>query len=133
MPESIDPELASFEEELRDLAPRRGCLDRDALLFAAGRASAKAGRWRGATACLVALSLALGVALAVRPAPPVVERVVYVPVEPETTPEPPTAAPPPAVSRDRLIEQVFLRGLDGLPDASVEDPPLLLPELDPYQ
>ena len=133
MPEPIDPELASFEKELRDLAPRPGCLDRDALLFAAGRASAKAGRWRAAPAGLVALSLALGVALAVRPAPPVVERVVYVPDEPEAMPEPPSVLTPPAISRERLIEQVFLHGLDGLPDTSAEDAPLPLPDLDSYQ
>ena len=132
MPEPIDPELASFADDLRGLAPRAGGLDRDVLLFAAGRVSAKAGRWRAAAAGLAALSLALGVLLAARPAPPVVERVVHVPVEPEPTPEPPSVAPPPTISRDRLIEQVFLRGLDGLPEVPVGDAPPPLPALDPY-
>ena len=132
MPEPIDPELISFEEELRNLAPRPGCLDRDELLFAAGRASAKAGRWRAATAGLFALSLALGV-LAVRPAPPVVERVVPVPVEPEPVYEPAPRTSPPAISHDRLIEQVFLLGLAGLPEVPVDDAPFPLPDLDSYQ
>ena len=137
MPESIDPELASFEEELRDLAPRPGCLDRDALLFAAGRASAKASRWRAATAGLVALSL--GVLLAVRPTPPVVERIVVAPVEPEPVYEPVPRTLPPSISRQTLIDQVFLHGLDGLPDPTVEDAPILppgagaFPELSPYE
>ena len=59
MSESIDPELAAFEDDLRRLAPNAGRVDRDELLFAGGRAAAKAGRWRVATACLAALSLAL--------------------------------------------------------------------------
>jgi hypothetical protein len=128
MSESIDPELAAFEDDLRRLTPNAGRVDRDALLFEGGRAAAKAGRWRFATAGLAALSLALCVLLAVRPAPPVVERIVYIPVEPEEVPEPSPVAPPPAISRQALIDQVFLRGLDGLPDAGVEEAPALPPD-----
>ena len=134
MSESIDRELAAFEDELRRLAPNAGRVDRDSLLFEGGRAAAKAGRWRVATAGLAALSLALAVLLAVRPAPPVVERIVYIPVEPEEElTEPSPVAPPPAISRQALIEQVFLRGLDGLPDAGVEEAPALLPGWDAFQ
>ena len=134
MSESIDRELAAFEDDLRRLAPNAGRVDRDALLFEGGRAAAKAGRWRIATAGLAALSLALGLLLAVRPAPPVVERIVYVPVEVEEVPEPSPVAPPrPAISRQALIEQVFLRGLDGLPDAGVEEAPWLPPGPDAFQ
>ena len=135
MSESIDRELAAFEVDLRRLAPNAGRVDRDALLYEGGRAAAKAGRWRIATAGLAALSLALGLLLAVRPAPPVVERIVHVPVEPEEeVPEPSPVAPPrPAISRQALIEQVFLRGLDGLPDAGVEEAPWLPPGSDAFQ
>ena len=134
MPESIDRELAAFEDDLRRLAPNAGRVDRDALLYEGGRAAAKAGRWRAATAGLAALSLALAVLLAVRPAPPVVERIVYIPVESEEVPEPSPVAPArPAISRQALIEQVFLRGLDGLPDAGVEEAPALLPGWDAFQ
>ena len=134
MSESIDRELAAFEDDLRRLAPNAGRVDRDALLYEGGRAAAKAGRWRIATAGLAALSLALGLLLAVRPAPPVVERIVYVPVEVEEVPEPSPVAPPrPAISRQALIEQVFLRGLDGLPDAGVEEAPWLPPDPDAFQ
>ena len=134
MPESIDPELAAFEDDLRRLAPNAGRIDRDAFLFEGGRAAAKAGRWRAATAGLAALSLALGLLLAVRPAPPVVERIVYIPAETEEEPEPSPVAPPrPPISRQALIEQVFLRGLDGLPDAGVEEAPWLPPGPDAFQ
>lgn len=134
MPEFIDSELAAFEDDLRRLAPIAGRVDRDALLFEGGRSAAKAGRWRIATAGLAALSLTLALLLAVRPAPPVVERIVYIPVEPEEVPEPSPIAPPrPAISRQALIEQVFLRGLDGLPDAGVEEAPWLPPGPDAFQ
>ena len=134
MPEFIDSELVAFEDDLRRLVPIAGRVDRDALLFEGGRAAAKVGRWRAAAACLTALSLALSVLLVVRPAPAVVERIVYIPVEPEEVPEPSPVAPPrPAISRQALIEQVFLRGLDGLPDAGVEEAPWLPPGSDAFQ
>ena len=134
MPEFIDSELAAFEDDLRRLAPIAGGVDRDALLFEGGRSAAKAGRWRAATAGLAALSLTLALLLVVRPAPEVVERIVYIPVEPEEVPEPSPVAPPrPAISRQALIEQVFLRGLDGLPDAGVEEAPWLPPGPDAFQ
>ena len=122
-----ESDLTEFEGELRSLVPHPGRLDRDALLYAGGRASAKAARWRAATVAFAALSLALGVLLAVRPTPPIVERIVYVQNEPENVPEPTFEAPPPSISREKLIEQVFLRGLDGLPDVIVEEAPALPP------
>ena len=118
-----ESELTEFEGELRSLIPNTGRLDRDALLYAGGRASARASRWRAATAAFAALSLALGVLLAVRPTPPTVERIVYVPIETETLPEPTFDAPHPSISQEKLIEQVFLYGLDGLPDVIVEEAP----------
>ena len=131
MHESIDPELVAFEDDLRRLAPASGRVDRDALLFEAGRAAAKAGRWRAAAAGLAALSLALGVLLAVRPSPPIVERIVYIPIEPtQELPEPSPPTPPPTISRQVLFDRVFERGLDGLPDVEVEEAPTLPRSMD---
>ena len=127
-----ESDLTEFEGELRSLVPHSR-LDRDALLYAGGRASAKVTRWRAATAAFAALSLALSVLFAVRPAPPIVERIVYLPIEAETEPEPTFDAPTPSISREKLIEQVFLRGLEGLPDVTVEEAPTLPPEAMPFE
>ena len=119
------PELTELEEKLRRLAPGEGKLDRDALLYRAGRASARRGWLWPAVACVSSLTAAvLGVVLATRPAPAVVERIVYVPAEAHA-PAPPTDIPPgelpayPVALEDlpprlRLQERLLLRGLDGL-------------------
>jgi hypothetical protein len=83
-------------ERLIRFTPNAGGLDRDALLFAAGRASARPSRgWKTLASGLAGtqvLSLAL---LWPRPAPPsagIAVPVAAVP-EPPSTPEPPTSEP----------------------------------------
>jgi hypothetical protein len=129
------PEITEVEALLRGLKPAAGGLDRDHVLFRAGRASARGtGRlgWPALSAVLGLATVALSVALAARPAP--AERVVYVEVvRPAPVPSPKEAdrpnsgdelLPPPTASADRvfvsggrpLLERQLLRwGLDALP------------------
>ena len=79
-----DPELKAIESALGELIPLSSGLDRDRLMFQAGaisRVSVKTRRWVW-PAVSAALSLALAgesLFLGARPAPPVVERIVFVP------------------------------------------------------
>ena len=120
-------ELTTLESALRDLRPRPEALDRAALMYRAGRASVRGWAWPAATALAAALAMTLGVSLLLRPAPPVVERVVYLPA-PAAQPEPPGTRPDdsvPPLPDDagrggwshyvHLQEQVLNHGLDGLP------------------
>jgi hypothetical protein len=119
------PELAALEAELRRLAPREGDIDRDALLFRAGRASARGGwAWPLTAALSTCVAVALAGVLTLRP-----PRVVYVTVERPAAPaeeSPPISdEPPPAVREpvaveelppyQRLQEHLLRWGLDGLP------------------
>ena len=125
------PEITEVEALLRGLKPAAG-LDRDHVLFRAGRASARGpGRlvWPAVSAVLGLATVALAVALAARPEP--AERVVYVVVvrpAPPKEPRPPSVAdelpPPPTSAGERviptsgrpLLERQLLRwGLDALP------------------
>jgi hypothetical protein len=126
-----DSELTALESALRDLRPKPEALDRMVLMYRAGRASARGWGWRTATALSAAVAFALGMAWWVRPAPAVVERIVYVaapsgqPDDAATAREdrdhPSPEALPDDASRGawsryiRLQEQVLSRGLDGLP------------------
>jgi hypothetical protein len=125
------PDVSDVEALLQELKPAAAGLDRDRVLFRAGRASVLGpGRfvWPATSGVLALATLALSVALAVRPEPG--ERIVYV-----TVPPPPPQAPtpsdrPPRVNdegtstMDRamltggrsLMERQLLRwGLDALP------------------
>ena len=123
-----DPRLTEIESALAGLAPSPPRLDRDALMYAAGRASARresAGRraWMAAAAFgLVALGE--GALLARRPPERVVERLVVVrePAKSEPVVTPASTSPnrpdPPEIGsspRDRLAWAVLRYGLDGLP------------------
>lgn len=141
-----DPELTALESALRDLIPARSRLDRDRLMFEAGRASVEPstssrGRWAwpSLAASLAVVAITEGAVLASRPAPRVVERVVIVKEKPALPAEegPPVVilsqAPPPAPSRGAepswpsesaslgLRRQVLRFGVEGLPEL----PPLL--------
>jgi hypothetical protein len=97
--ESTD--LTPFEQRLAEVPPNPGGFQRDALLFAAGRAAGRRGRfWPAAAAALALLSAGLGATLALRPPSVVeVERVVVVPAPPPSVPEP---APPAQPERSSL-------------------------------
>jgi hypothetical protein len=123
-----DPELDALAGALRGLTPRVHGLDREALLFRAGRASApRPWAWPLATAAAMLTAAVLGGILLTRPGPPPRERTVHiVVVRPETpAPQEPTPDPPPApvdavspgaVTRYRRLQEHLLRwGLDGLP------------------
>ena len=103
-------------------------------MFRAGQASAPRGwKWPLATAVSTLAAIGLGVALLLRPQPPVVERTIIVKVTvpaaetPEPKPLPPTpdtaalvsheAEPPPLSEYQRLEEHLLRWGFDGLPQA----------------
>jgi hypothetical protein len=114
-----DAALNALESALGSLTPRPVALDRDALMYRAGRSSIR--RWQLATGVAIALATALAVLLIVRP--PVV-RIVYVPAPPAPVQEAAPPLPPdtepsadesPKSPYFRLQEQLLSRGLDGLP------------------
>jgi hypothetical protein len=130
-----DPELTAVESALGSLAPARSRIDRDAVMYQAGRASARPailGRvgWPAVAATLAALALGEAALLVRRPGVQVVERLVVVPASavPSTSTgrARDTAAPewygpldraPGAAETDyeRLCRQVVRYGLDALP------------------
>jgi hypothetical protein len=130
-----DEGLAALEAALAGLAPRPPDLDRDRLLFRAGQESAaRRGRlWPWASGLLAAVAAGLGAVLLLRPDPPPVERIVYVPVKEEAPPVQPVAIHPaaPAAPADsdedaaaaararfsafQLQRQVLRWGLDAMP------------------
>ncbi len=133
-----DAELAGFERALKALAPTPGRIDRDALMFQAGQASApRAGwRWPAATVALASTAIAFGTLWQQRPAVVVVDRpvpqLVYVEA-PVRDPEPLTPAPTlengPVAQTGyvRLRNDVLRWGVDAmptLPAAAFVTPPL---------
>ncbi|HEV3259514.1 MAG TPA: hypothetical protein VG013_21795 [Gemmataceae bacterium] len=137
MPEEIHGQrLAAVEAALTALAPLPAHIDRDHLMYRAGQSAAlgPGWMWRGVSAGLATLSVALGAALVMRPSQPPVERTVY--VQPHAPPPaaPPVSRPPapqdtgtaaaaeepdslPApTERLALQKQVLRWGLDGLPN-----------------
>jgi hypothetical protein len=130
--EEHDPALAGLEAALAALAPMPGRVDRDTLLFRAGQASVQ-GRgwiWTSATAALGLLAVTLGALLIYAPAPPPMERIVYVPIQqpgsspdPEpTTPVPYAPGSPATAAREspmtylQLEKQIIRWGLEGMPE-----------------
>ena len=146
--QEVPPDLSALADALAGLKPRPAALDRDTLMFRAGRASAPRGwRWPLATAVSALIALSLGVALLVRPQPRVVERIEYVrvevPVPAPPAPETPTPVPTPAdapslVTHEdeapprsgvRRLEYHLSRwGFDGLPPAPHAPPPKETPD-----
>jgi hypothetical protein len=140
-----DPNLAELAAALKALAPAPARLDRDRLLYRAGQVSARRTGWLWPATAAAVVALAAGAltgALALRPGPQTVERIVVVnkampaplPVPPrlppQAPPEKPQAAPVPpvqslsaeAVAREtfpegylRLRDQVLRWGVDALP------------------
>ncbi len=132
---TIDPELAALEAALARLTPAPAGISRAQVLFRAGQASARRRGWIWpcVTAALALATVTLGAALLLRPEPPVVERIVYVRVEPPAPPAPRVAdkPPPPAAAASaelqdgdpqppdadylRLRREVVQWGPDGVP------------------
>jgi hypothetical protein len=123
-------DLTALERVLTALQPAAPQLDRDRILFEAGRASARGRFWPAAAALLALVSAGLGGALWWRPVP--AERVVLVPVPapappeqvaavPAPRPEPPAAGPAwPDGEQSRFGSQRLTRdalrwGVDSLP------------------
>ena len=145
---SSDPELNGIESALGGLVPVPSRLNRDALMFEAGAASARSaprGRWVWPSiAAMLAVALASeSLVLAVRPTSRVVERIVVVrepvpatssPTSNATVPHPASADSVsdarssqtstsasfwPATSEYQRIQELVLRlGLDALPERS---------------
>ncbi len=124
-----------LETALAGLAPTPPAVNRDRLLFEAGRAAGcrTANRWRAATHGGGLLAAGLAVALFTR-SPEVVVRTEFVPVEkPLPAPEPPPLPPPSpepdpsaagAVARWlNLRDAVLADGLTALPPAPAAGPP----------
>ena len=146
--QEVPPDLSALADALAGLKPRPAALDRDTLMFRAGRASApRRWAWPLATAAVSLVALGLGVALFVRSQPRVVERVEYVrvevPVPAPPAPETPTPVPTPAdapslVTHEdeapprsgvRRLEYHLSRwGFDGLPPAPHAPPPKETPD-----
>ena len=151
MPEPLEPRLSEVAAALAALAPRPPALDRDRLLFNAGRASTpRPWFWRLTAASSTMLAAALAAALLLRPPPQPVEHIVYVRVEPTPQPLPKTDAPPsppapvesepppapalyswPSTPYTRLEARVLRWGLDGLaePTPASAAPPETLDSL----
>ena len=115
--------LNDLESALRELRPRPETLDREALMYRAGRASARGWGWPLATLVSSALALGLSIALSIRPAP----ATVYVDVKSPQS-DAVISSPSPPFTEDaefgawlryiHLQEKVSLNGLDGLPPSS---------------
>lgn len=154
-PEEIPlPDLSATEAALAALAPAPAALDRDRLMFQAGRAAGGAAGWGwpAATGALTALAAALALVMVLRP-PVVTETVVvHVPVEVTPAPAPPkpepdtpadsspvtsrpadlAALPPVAPGYLRLQDQILRWGLDALPagrPAAPAEPPITVEQL----
>jgi hypothetical protein len=116
-----DPGWSVLEAGLKTLVPRTPGLNRDALMYRAGRASAGRG-WALplATAALAFLTVGLGTALVLRPEPAPRVVIVHQPAPEMPGPKEPMDSTPGVWSGGmpryaRLLEDVLRRGLDGLP------------------
>jgi hypothetical protein len=137
--EAFDADLKAFETLLRSLPPSAGRLNRDRLMYQAGRLSARRRGWAlpAATTALAAAVILLSGLLLRRPPAPAVEHVVIRTVTREvaaTAPQPVSPPSPAAEPREaatepsegderaplppealRLRDLVLSRGLDALP------------------
>jgi hypothetical protein len=144
MSESLDPQLNDLAAALASLRPSAPALNRDRLLFNAGRASApRSWFWRASAAVSMTAAAILAALLLLRPTPAPVVSIVYVqvPASAEKPPPKPEAAPTPAPAESepaappyyswpttpysRLEDRVLRWGLDGLAEPT---PPAAPPE-----
>ena len=81
MPEQAhDPELTAFEQTLGALVPASGQLNRDQVMFQAGKATVKRASWLwpAAAGAMTLVAVGLGGLLALRPQPEPQKQIVYV-------------------------------------------------------
>lgn len=114
--EPIRPDLKPIESALAILVPQPVRLDRDRLLYEAGRLAGRSGRsnrrrfvWPAIAAALAAM---LVVSLVARPEPRIVERIVRVPVE---APSPVARAPVSDVPPGPAVAVAVVRQREPLP------------------
>ncbi|MFO0957756.1 MAG: hypothetical protein U0800_09905 [Isosphaeraceae bacterium] len=127
-----DDESLKLETAFGELRPATH-VDRDTILFEAGRAAGRRSRdrfWAAAVAGLALVSIGEGAMLALRPTPREVERLVLIrepspdPTPSEVRPEDPVPRPYPSwpvteSPRGRLQRQILRYGLDGLPPTPI--------------
>ena len=139
----MSDELAAVEAMLGSLTPAASSVDRDRLMFLAGRASAE-GRslphrrrvytwlWPCATAASLLVAVALGLLRGTGGKPEIVERVVYVSPKSSTAtfdipPVAQSVSSPWLLENRRLLQLVLEKGIDALPQSNVsfkfEGPP----------
>ncbi len=126
-------ELTALEAALRELRPKPDSIQRDALMYRAGRASVHSWLWPLVAMATTMIAAVLGIVQLARPVPPVAERIVYLPapavpqepvsVKPEESAPP--SVPEPLVSEPldssprgqylRMQERVLRLGLKGIP------------------
>lgn len=101
--ERHEPELAALEASLRALAPAAARIDRDRLMYAAGRRSAAhVWPWRGAAAALACTSAVFAALLFGRQPPTPIERIVVVH---DNVPRPAPVPPDRREPTERLASQ----------------------------
>ena len=142
MSDPQEAELTPFERSLAALAPARGLVDRDRLMYEAGRRSALANRrrawaWPAVAASLGLVAIGQSIALVRRPAERIVERVVVAPAPEQPrddaaelvvilTRRPPE--PPSEAAYEGLAKRFLREGFDEAPRpamlAAVDLPPL---------
>ncbi len=112
--------MTEFEQSLAALSPSRGVFDRDRLMFEAGRRSVSSPTrlrwfWPAVAASLAAVVLGQTFALSRRPAPRVVDRLVFV--------QPPASAP------EKQSEPVVILSRNETPRGVPSDDPI---SVNPY-
>lgn len=130
---SEERDLTALASALRELRPMPEGIPRDVLMYRAGRASTHPRLWQSLAVAMTSVAATLGSLLLVNQAPPVVERIVSVPVpaaskeslpvkpaesDPLPTPEPLVREPWASTPRGRYLlmqEQVLSLGLKGIP------------------
>jgi hypothetical protein len=140
---SEERELTALESALREMRPKPDTIDREMLMYRAGRASGHSWLWPITSVAATSLATVLGVLLLIRSDPPIIERIVYVPVPPVPRELPPAkpedSIPPPPLEPLvmeplessprgeylRMQERVLRLGLKGIPPPTPAPP---LPE-----
>ncbi len=133
--EPLKPSLDAVDAGLRRLSPAPAALDRDRLMYRAGRTSVPSGwMWPAATGISSLAALVLGVLLLTRPepAPRITERIVYLPSPEKAVAPAPSVIPEPApilaspepmgdLPHYRQIQERILRwDLEGVPASQPE-------------